>query len=147
MTIKRDCVFIAECLDDGASYTEKELLSGCSHVYTHFEHPDFLRMLRALSDYHHWVESRLMPIAAMWMEEHKDEFKHNLSQKERDDVGATIEAAYKVVAETEWWKKIKQNGSDIYKNDLFKSFTPNPIWQNITKEFFDKEQAVKSKFK
>ncbi|PXL42654.1 hypothetical protein DMS25_02760 [Klebsiella variicola] len=83
----------------------------------------------------------------MWMEEHKDEFKHNLSQKERDDVGATIEAAYKVVAETEWWKKIKQNGSDIYKNDLFKSFTPNPIWQNITKEFFDKEQAVKSKFK
>lgn len=142
MTIKSKCMVQVPCMEVGP-FTQDQQLTGKGGAYTVYEHPDLLRALRALSDYHNWVESRLMPVACAWMEEHKDEFKSSLDEEEQDDIGASIEAAYKVVARTEWWKKIEKhnNQSDIKK--ILENMKPNPLWQRQSAEYFAAEERVR----
>jgi hypothetical protein len=143
MTIKHKCEVQVPCLEV-RTFSHEEQLAGRGNAYTHYEQPDFLRTLRALSDYHEWVEGRLMPIVGMWMEEHKSEIKATLTSAEQDDIGASVEAAYKVVALSPWWQRISKNAKEPgFAEELRQRMTPNPVWQEATKAFFDAEQSIK----
>lgn len=148
MTIRRSCTWIAPCLDDGKKFTTAEQTTGRGKAYQTHDNPDFLRAMRALSDYHEWVEGRLMPIAAKWMAEHRSELLKMLNEKEMDDVGAAVEAGYKLVAGTEWWQKIQSQAKDKdFMKQLLKEFVPNPIWQEATAQFKSAEDKIRAKFK
>ena len=144
MTIKSKCDVQVPCVEK-TTFTAEQIIAGKGSAYTPYEHPDLLRSLRALSDYHHWVESRLMPIAGKWMEEHKSEYQSTLSAEQQDDIGASIEAAYQVVARSAWWERVLANSTTPgFVDGLLKQMVPNPIWQRESQKFFAAEEDVKS---
>ena len=61
-------------------------------------HPSLMIALESLKSYHEWVDEILMPIAFMWIEEHKPQVYAEISDDQvHDDVGVVIAAAFKLV--------------------------------------------------
>jgi hypothetical protein len=141
MTIKTNCVVQVPCIDPGKknALSRNEKLTGMGSLYQPYDHPDLLASLRAIARYHEWVEGRLMPIVAKWMDEHSDEFKNALSPDEQNDLGASVEAAYQVVAKSAFWQNVEASGKSFDFKKAADDQAINPIWRAQTDQMFTSE--------
>ncbi len=141
MTIKNKCVTQVPCMDDGRkrSLSRNEKLTGMGRLYQPYDHPDLLTALRATARYHEWVENRLMPIVCKWMDENRDKIKPSLSEEEQNDIGASVEAAYQMIADTDFWKDILSAGEKFDFEAAADDKNINPIWRALTEKMYSAE--------
>lgn len=93
------------------------------------EHPSLLSALRELSDYHDWVEYRLLPIVGKWIEENRKRIIEGMSEDEMDDIGAAVERAYKLLEDDGYIEEITK-ASESEEPPMERR---NPLWQAETK--------------
>jgi hypothetical protein len=104
-----------------------------------YDHPSWITGMQALEHYHHWVVAVVLPIAFQWIHEHYDEVYKLVPdrQKNEDDVGVVIAAAYQLVRQLGAYEKGRAAGEDLKdKMDKgeFDISRLNPIWAKITRE-------------
>ena len=95
---------------------------------------------RAIDDYEKWVSSRLLPIVCKWIDENRDAVTKDMSREEMDDMGAAVEAAYKIISKSEWMKDRMLEAERLVPEQL--EF--NPIWRRITAEYITVENSIKN---
>jgi hypothetical protein len=140
------CIVTLPCMANVDSFSEEERRTGCGAAYTPYEHPDLLRALRGLMDYHRWVEARLIPIASKWMDEHREEILANTTEEAQSDVGASVEAAFKILKDTDWWRNFRRRAEGFNRQQAYEQGQANPVWVRMSKEFFQQENSVKQAF-
>jgi len=117
----------------------KEEVEGCME-YSITQHPDLLRTLRGLTDYHRWVSERLIPIVCKWIDEHREDVTAKLTDAEMDDMGAGVEAAYNLIEQSEWMKE-RLAEAETFEAERDRI---NLSWQAKTTAFVRAEETVKS---
>ena len=110
-------------------------------TYSDYDHPDLLRILRALDDYETWVSTRLFPIACKWIDEHREQVIEGMTEDEMNDVGAAIESAYRVLADSDWMVERQKLSAQFD----FERASVNPLWHRTTEAFVKGEQAVNAR--
>jgi len=145
-SVRGGCNWIPRCKSFRADDpTENEKLVGRAGEYVPFEQPDFLRTLRALGDFHDWVEGKLFPIIGKYIEEHREEITQGMTEDEMNDMGAAIEAAFKHLQTTGWLTAQDQKFVEVDEQKMFAEGRANPLWYKETLAFFEAEEAVKNK--
>jgi hypothetical protein len=91
--------------------------------------------VEALYAYQAWVARVVMPIAFQWIEEHYKEVYKTIDEKNRDDVGVVIAAAFKLVQQTDGYKKgmkAYEKYEEALRDGTLKTEDLNPVWTRIT---------------
>ena len=108
--------------------------------YTNYDHPDLLRALRGLDDFEKWVSLRLIPIVGKWIDENREEVIKDLTDEEMNDMGAAVEAAYKIIEKSTWMKERLKAAEKIDAETI----SLNPLWRKQTNNFITAEKDVKN---
>ncbi len=93
------------------------------------DHPSLLAALRELSDYHEWVEERLIPIASKWIDENRVRVIEGMSQEEMNDMGAAIEKAHSLLVK-EGYIDERTEAAETEEHPIEQQ---NPLWQSETR--------------
>jgi hypothetical protein len=133
-TVRQNCRWIP-------SRVGHEFLPGPSDEHDDYAHPDFLRLLRGLAAYEQWVSERLIPIVSKWIDEHREEVTRSMSDEEMNDMGAAVEAAYALIAASEWMQERQKAAAD-FNPDVAEI---NPLWRRKTEEYINAERSVSQK--
>ena len=115
-----------------------ESFVGPGDEHNEYYHPDLLRLLRGLEAYERWVSDRLIPIVSKWIDEHREEVTRSMSDEEMNDMGAAVEAAYKLIEASEWMQE-RQKAAAEFNPDVAEI---NPLWRRKTEEYIRAELSV-----
>lgn len=99
------------------------------------KHPDLMAALRGIDRYDTWVNERLLPIVGKWIDEHRDEIVPHLSEGEMDDMGAAVEAAYKLLVDQGWIDERRQEAESVQADES----RHNQSWVARTRRMLDAE--------
>ena len=99
--------------------------------------------MRGLDDYDKWVSLRLIPIVCKWIDENREAVIKELSGEQMDDIGAAVEAAYKIIEKSKWMEERLKEADKLDRDAI----SCNPIWRRQTNSFMGAEKLVKEKDK
>lgn len=106
-------------------------------------HPSWIAGMEALEHYGDWVSSVVMPIAFQWIEEHKAEVYATVPEELKDDVGAVLAAAFKLVRELPAYKAGQEKDKayeEAVEDGTWDPSNTNPTWTRIVTEVRDATQ-------
>jgi len=95
-----------------------------------FDNPDLLKAVDALKNYISWVDEKLVPIASKWIEEHREEVIKDMTPAQMNDMGAAIDKAFSIVAQSEWYKEQMLKAETYDYERALQDGRANPLWIN-----------------
>jgi len=132
----KTCIVIPQNVKAGTSHTNGPPSPCLQRLMKPYENqPSLIVAVEALYAYQAWVARVVMPIAFQWIEEHYKEVYKTIDEKNRDDVGVVIAAGFKLVQQTDGYKKgmkAYEKYEEALRDGTLKTEDLNPVWTRIT---------------